>query len=98
MQHTKEPWPEPYAYAELNCLERTRIRGVADFIDKADADRARSCVNACAGIEDVSVVSELIEALEKLLANYKANEGRGLGIGSIMRAKTALKKAKGNNQ
>ncbi len=39
--------------------------------------------------------NELLEALEGLLENYKYNQGQGLGIGPITKAKTAIAKAKG---
>lgn len=43
----------------------------------------------------IAAAPELLEALEGLLENYKYNQGKGLGIGPIMKAKTAIKKAKG---
>jgi hypothetical protein len=43
----------------------------------------------------MAAAPDLYEALEDLLLNYKENKGKGLGIGPIMKAKTALAKARG---
>ena len=78
MQHTKEPWPEAISM-ERECGDSYshfwRIKGVGDFESQDDAERARACVNACAGIEDVSVVPLMVKVLEAIASHDPATCG-----------------------
>lgn len=58
-----------------------------EALEKQMDERAALIVTA------VNSHAALVEALSGLLANYKRNEGRGLGIGPIQKAKAALKLA-----
>ena len=65
MQHTKEPWPEIGCDSDdESCITWYTIPGIAKFKCDADAERARACVNACEGIEDVGVVPRMVQAFE----------------------------------
>lgn len=76
MPHTNEPWPEPeHAHAGTGAcaVEWWRIPGVGDFTTKADADRARECVNACAGLDDPETA--ILEILQAVLDTHETHAG-----------------------
>ena len=63
--------------------------GIGDHTEK------RTRGNEEANARLIAAAPDLLEALEDLIGNYKENKGAGLGIGPIMKAKTAIAKAKG---
>lgn len=70
MPHTNEPWPEPeHAHAGTGecAVEWWRIPSVGDFKTKANADRARECVNACAGLDDIGFIGLARQALDVMM-------------------------------
>lgn len=81
MVHTKEPWPEPepaHAGTGAAAIEWHRIPGVADFTRKADADRARECVNACVGWDDPpTAILEMLQAVIDTHETHRAEYETG---------------------
>ena len=83
--HTPGPWT---------------VGGDTQFMNQVEIWPAIGCAygagpEVIANARLIAAAPDLLEALEDLIGNYKENKGAGLGIGPIMKAKTAIAKAKG---
>lgn len=111
-KHTPGPWGFNVGKnGKVNGFEAVRIYGKEDMVldfahcnpgqNEIDAARVVACVNACEGIEDPSVVPDLLSGLKDLFQMIDENilvrntdndhkpEWAGLMIGTVTRLKFA---------
>ena len=60
-KHTPEPWGPKGWPPVISHIESATILSTLDY------ERARACVNACAGIENPEKIKDLVEAAEKAI-------------------------------
>lgn len=75
-------------------LSGQQIGEAADVIDGLSAAKD-ALVERAKQLEGLN--AELVEALQGILDNYKMNNGKGLGLGPVLRAKEAIAKAEGKS-
>lgn len=74
MSHTPEPWPEPKWIPNIH--SPWRIYATASFDNLEDAQRAVTCVNACAGMADPEAeMREKIRELESIIFARRTKRG-----------------------
>lgn len=110
-KHTPGPWEISERECGLGC--HCKMYDInAQYPEDTEAERNLMIVGTANGQNAVwlkkgetdanarliAAAPELLEALQYMLDNYKANEAKGLGIGPIMKAKAAIAKATGGDE
>jgi hypothetical protein len=90
MSHTPGPWKAYHQKKTKYCLENYEIH----YSDDGE------CVAEIVHEKDdallIAAAPDLLEALASILENYTHNKGKGLGNGTIHKAKKAIAKATGD--
>ena len=90
MKNSPVPWTS-FDYGAHDALINYCVAS-GGFSEKADADRAVACVNACSGIPTEGV-AEIIAAMRRILPHGKSDGLRGIGIlGAITDLHTVCQK------
>ncbi len=69
VHHTPGPWHTTHGYLYGPGTNRPMGSMACGIKGEANAARIVACVNACEGIEDPSVISELVSVLQSILGN-----------------------------
>ena len=87
-KHTPEPWPPFAEHVEINGVNDGEAPTPYHLLKRADYERARACVNACAGMDDPA--AEIAKLRRDLEANIESRHMEGAAFNKCLHLRDEL--------